>query len=212
MPAWQIYRPKIDFALGERVHVQRSLTRSKSGKVFKATISTSNGFRTLWCKIHSVEPGREIKLYLADEESRDDDNMESQDDESQEDEPMGEASCSTSATPQRASETGRHRLGSEVNPDFPRVSSSLVLDQQQQQQFEYELIVIGGGAGGLACSKEAMLCGATKVAVLDYKRSFEKTNWGAGGTCVNSDCMPMKMMNHAAHLGEAIGVCFSTFY
>ncbi len=33
--------------------------------------------------------------------------------------------------------------------------------------FEYDLVVIGGGSGGLACSKEARKLGA-KVAVLDY--------------------------------------------
>ena len=33
--------------------------------------------------------------------------------------------------------------------------------------YEYDLVVIGGGSGGLACSKEAQKLGA-KVAVLDY--------------------------------------------
>ena len=33
--------------------------------------------------------------------------------------------------------------------------------------FEYDVVVIGGGSGGLACSKEAQKLGA-KVAVLDY--------------------------------------------
>lgn len=33
--------------------------------------------------------------------------------------------------------------------------------------YEYDLVVIGGGSGGLACSKEAKKLGA-KVAVLDY--------------------------------------------
>lgn len=36
-----------------------------------------------------------------------------------------------------------------------------------QHGFEYDLVVIGGGSGGLACSKEARKLGA-KVAVLDY--------------------------------------------
>jgi thioredoxin reductase (NADPH) len=34
--------------------------------------------------------------------------------------------------------------------------------------YQYDLIVIGGGSGGLACSKEAKKAGAERVAVLDY--------------------------------------------
>jgi len=33
--------------------------------------------------------------------------------------------------------------------------------------YDYDLVVIGGGSGGLACSKEAQKLGA-KVAVLDF--------------------------------------------
>uniref|UniRef100_A0A8C5HE50 thioredoxin-disulfide reductase (NADPH) n=1 Tax=Gouania willdenowi TaxID=441366 RepID=A0A8C5HE50_GOUWI len=50
---------------------------------------------------------------------------------------------------------------------------------------EYDLVVIGGGSGGLACSKEG-------------------TKWGLGGTCVNVGCIPKKLMHQAALLGTAL--------
>lgn len=34
--------------------------------------------------------------------------------------------------------------------------------------YDYDLVVIGGGSGGLACSKEAKQLGIEKVAVLDF--------------------------------------------
>ena len=68
--------------------------------------------------------------------------------------------------------------------------------------FEYDLVVIGGGSGGLACSKEAAKLGA-KVAVLDYvKPSPAGSKWGLGGTCVNVGCIPKKLMHNASVLGE----------
>jgi thioredoxin reductase (NADPH) len=70
-------------------------------------------------------------------------------------------------------------------------------------EFTYDLIVIGGGSGGLAVSKEAAALGA-KVAVLDFvKPSWHGTTWGLGGTCVNVGCIPKKLMHTAALLGEA---------
>ena len=51
--------------------------------------------------------------------------------------------------------------------------------------YDYDLVVIGGGSGGLAASKQAAQLGA-KVAVLDYVcPSPPGTTWGLGGTCVN---------------------------
>uniref|UniRef100_H2MK64 thioredoxin-disulfide reductase (NADPH) n=1 Tax=Oryzias latipes TaxID=8090 RepID=H2MK64_ORYLA len=50
---------------------------------------------------------------------------------------------------------------------------------------DYDLVVIGGGSGGLACSKEG-------------------TKWGLGGTCVNVGCIPKKLMHQAALLGTAV--------
>lgn len=69
--------------------------------------------------------------------------------------------------------------------------------------YDYDLVVIGGGSGGLACSKAAAGYGA-KVAVLDFvKPSPAGTSWGLGGTCVNVGCIPKKLMHTAAILGEA---------
>ncbi|EGD81586.1 thioredoxin reductase 1 [Salpingoeca rosetta] len=70
--------------------------------------------------------------------------------------------------------------------------------------FDYDLVVIGGGSGGLACSKRAASHGA-KVAVLDFVTpSPHGTTWGLGGTCVNVGCIPKKLMHQAALLGHAI--------
>ena len=70
-------------------------------------------------------------------------------------------------------------------------------------EYDYDLVVIGGGSGGLACSKEAAKLGAN-VAVLDFvKPSPQGTKWGLGGTCVNVGCIPKKLMHTASLLGEA---------
>ncbi len=72
------------------------------------------------------------------------------------------------------------------------------------QIYDYDLVVIGGGSGGLACSKEAQKLGA-RVAVLDYvKPSPHGSTWGLGGTCVNVGCIPKKLMHISATLGEHI--------
>ena len=68
--------------------------------------------------------------------------------------------------------------------------------------FDYDMIVIGGGSGGLSCSKEASKRGA-RVAVLDFvKPSAHGSTWGLGGTCVNVGCIPKKLMHTAALMGE----------
>jgi len=71
-------------------------------------------------------------------------------------------------------------------------------------KFDYDLFVLGGGSGGLACSKEAANLGA-KVAVADFVTPTPiGTTWGLGGTCVNVGCIPKKLMHQAALLGEHI--------
>jgi len=68
--------------------------------------------------------------------------------------------------------------------------------------YQYDLIVIGGGSGGLAASKEAAKLGA-KVLCMDYVvPSPSGTTWGLGGTCVNVGCIPKKLMHQAGILGE----------
>ena len=68
--------------------------------------------------------------------------------------------------------------------------------------YDYDLLILGGGSGGLAASKEAAALGA-KVAVLDYvKPSPAGSTWGLGGTCVNVGCIPKKLMHNAALLNE----------
>mgnify|MGYP002214585809 CR=1 FL=1 len=63
--------------------------------------------------------------------------------------------------------------------------------------------VIGGGSGGLQCSKVAAKLGK-KVACCDFvKPSPVGTTWGLGGTCVNVGCIPKKLMHAAATLGES---------
>jgi len=77
--------------------------------------------------------------------------------------------------------------------------------------YDYDLIVIGGGSGGLAASKEAAGRGA-KVAVLDYVTpSPQGTTWGLGGTCVNVGCIPKKLMHYGALLKESVALDSSKF-
>uniref|UniRef100_A0A7N6FC93 thioredoxin-disulfide reductase (NADPH) n=1 Tax=Anabas testudineus TaxID=64144 RepID=A0A7N6FC93_ANATE len=91
---------------------------------------------------------------------------------------------------------GRHR--------WKRTNCWHVLTRNLTGRYDYDLVVIGGGSGGLACSKEAAQLGL-KVAVLDYvEPSVKGTKWGLGGTCVNVGCIPKKLMHQAALLGTAV--------
>uniref|UniRef100_A0A0K0F3L6 Thioredoxin reductase 1 (inferred by orthology to a C. elegans protein) n=1 Tax=Strongyloides venezuelensis TaxID=75913 RepID=A0A0K0F3L6_STRVS len=72
------------------------------------------------------------------------------------------------------------------------------------QPKEYDLIVIGGGSGGLAASKQAAELGK-RVAVLDFvKPTPIGTTWGLGGTCVNVGCIPKKLMHQTSLLEHSL--------
>ena len=74
----------------------------------------------------------------------------------------------------------------------------------KSHDYDYDIIVIGGGSGGLAASKEAAKHGL-KVAVYDFvKPTPIGTTWGLGGTCVNVGCIPKKLMHQASILGESM--------
>ena len=80
----------------------------------------------------------------------------------------------------------------------------MLKDESGPHSFDFDLVVIGGGSGGLAASKEAARLGK-KVAVCDFvKPSPIGTTWGLGGTCVNVGCIPKKLMHQASLLGETI--------
>lgn len=76
------------------------------------------------------------------------------------------------------------------------------VDGTIKDRFDFDLIVIGGGSGGLASSKEAVKHGK-RVALIDFVKPTPKgTTWGIGGTCVNVGCIPKKLMHEAALQAE----------
>lgn len=87
---------------------------------------------------------------------------------------------------------------------FSAKEATMVPDgHTSDHSYDYDLLILGGGSGGLAASKEAARLGA-KVAVLDYvKPSPAGSKWGLGGTCVNVGCIPKKLMHNAALLNES---------
>ena len=55
----------------------------------------------------------------------------------------------------------------------------------------YDLIILGAGTGGLRTAVIAAKSGY-KTAVAEYKH--------AGGTCLNTGCIPTKALLHSAHI------------
>lgn len=85
-----------------------------------------------------------------------------------------------------------------------KLKTTVDANVEPEESYDYDLIVIGGGSGGLAASKEAAALNK-KVAVFDFvKPTPLGTTWGLGGTCVNVGCIPKKLMHQAALLGEAV--------
>jgi hypothetical protein len=80
---------------------------------------------------------------------------------------------STTATPSL-------RGSADAGVDVGAAPLADVVDPSVPSEYDYDLIVIGGGSGGLSCSKEAAKHGA-KVAVLDFvKPSPHGSQWGLG--------------------------------
>ena len=59
--------------------------------------------------------------------------------------------------------------------------------------YDYDLFVLGGGSGGVRCSRVAAKHGA-RVAVAEERH--------LGGTCVNVGCIPKKLFCYASHFHE----------
>lgn len=99
---------------------------------------------------------------------------------------------------------GNHIGGCDDTLKLQSENKLLALVQAGSHNYDYDIVVIGGGSGGLAASKEAARLGK-KVAVCDFVvPSPAGTTWGLGGTCVNVGCIPKKLMHQAALLGEAV--------
>jgi len=99
---------------------------------------------------------------------------------------------------------GEHVGGCDDTLKLHSENKLLSMVQKGAHNYDYDIIVIGGGSGGLAASKEAAKLGK-KVAVCDFVvPSPAGTTWGLGGTCVNVGCIPKKLMHQSALLGEAV--------
>lgn len=99
---------------------------------------------------------------------------------------------------------GNHVGGCDDTLKLNQENRLMGMYNEGSHSYDYDIIVIGGGSGGLAASKEAAKLGK-KVAVCDFVKPTPKdTTWGLGGTCVNVGCIPKKLMHQTALLGEGI--------
>jgi len=80
-----------------------------------------------------------------------------------------------------------------TDSDAPMIDAA----ESKAPEFDYDLAVIGGGSGGLACSKEAAALGARVICFDFVKPSPAGTTWGLGGTCVNVGCIPKKLFHYS---------------
>ena len=114
------------------------------------------------------------------------------------------AASAHAAPPEEESKPAESKVAQSKVTQSKLSQSKLAKSKVSSAAHHYDLVVIGGGSGGLACSKAAARLGK-KVAVCDFvKPSPAGTTWGLGGTCVNVGCIPKKLMHQAALLGEAI--------
>ena len=94
-------------------------------------------------------------------------------------------------------EVMRHCYGADWREQLGQGRGQAAADAAAEDgtKYDYDLIVVGGGSGGLAASKEAAKLGLT-TACFDYvKPTPVGTTWGLGGTCVNVGCIPKKLMH-----------------
>jgi len=99
---------------------------------------------------------------------------------------------------------GNHIGGCDDTKNLHKQEKLVPMTKKDSHNYDYDIVVIGGGSGGLAASKEAARLGL-KVAVCDFVKPTPKgITWGLGGTCVNVGCIPKKLMHQAANLGESV--------
>ena len=60
----------------------------------------------------------------------------------------------------------------------------------------YDLAIIGAGAAGIACAKQALRCGLKTVLLDTGKNNF-------GGTCLNRGCIPTKLFINSSKINKS---------